>query len=74
MFLAVIIPQAKKDKIVCGLVVFCFIASFVATYIPFVKDMSDGTRTIILTVLISAGAAILFPRRDDIPKNTDNIE
>ncbi len=74
MFLAVIIPQAKKDKVVCGLVVFCFIASFVATYIPFVKDMSDGTRTIILTVLISAGAAILFPRRDDIPKNTDNIE
>ncbi len=65
MFLAVIIPQAKKDKIVCGIVAFCFAASYAATYIPFVRDMSDGTRTIILTVLISAGAAILFPRRDD---------
>lgn len=63
MFLAVIIPQAKKDKIVAGLVVFCFAISYAGTYAPFIKDLSDGTKTIIFTILISAGAAILFPRK-----------
>ncbi|MBQ6814756.1 MAG: AzlC family ABC transporter permease [Lachnospiraceae bacterium] len=63
MFLAVIIPQAKKDKVVAVLIVISFALSYLGTYIPFIKDMSDGTKTIIFTILISAGAAILFPRK-----------
>ena len=31
------------------------------SYLPGVSAMSDGTRTILLTVLISAAAAVLFP-------------
>lgn len=65
MFLAVIIPQAKKDKVIAGVIVICFIVSYVATYIPFFKDLSDGTKTIIFTVVISAIAAILFPRNTE---------
>lgn len=63
MFLAVIIPPARKDKIIAGLVFLSFAASYASTYLPFIKDMTDGTRTIILTVVISALAAILFPRQ-----------
>ncbi len=65
MFLAVIIPPARKDKIIAGLVVISFAASYASTYLPFMKDMTDGTRTIILTVVISAIAAIAFPKKMD---------
>jgi len=61
MFLAIIIPPAKKDRIVAVLIVLCFAASFAAGHLPYIRELSEGTRTIILTVLISAGAAILFP-------------
>ena len=33
--------------------------------LPFVSALSSGTRTIILTVLLSAGAALLFPISDE---------
>jgi len=65
MFLAVIIPPARKDKVVGVLIVICFAASWCASYMPVISDISSGTRTIILTVLISAGAAILFPRKSE---------
>ena len=53
MFLAVIIPPAKKNKVV---------GILVATVVPGISNLSGGTRTILLTVILSAGAAILFPR------------
>lgn len=62
MFLAVIIPPAKKDKIIAGLIIICFGASYAATKLPLLKDLTDGTRTIILTIVIASLAAILFPR------------
>jgi len=62
MFLAVIIPPAKKDKVIAGLIIICFGASYVATQLPILKDFTDGTRTIILTVVIASLAAILFPK------------
>ena len=61
MFLAVIIPPAKKNRVVAVLVAISFAASFAMSVIPVVKGLSGGTRTIILTVLISAAAAVLFP-------------
>ncbi len=64
MFLAVIIPPARKNKILVGLLLFCFAASSAATYLPIVSEIESGTRTILLTVLISAAAAILFPRKE----------
>ena len=64
MFLAVIIPPARKNKVIMAIVPICFAASFAATKIPFISGLADGTRTIILTVIIAAAAAILFPRKD----------
>ncbi len=64
MFLAVIIPPARKDKVIMAIVPICFAASFAATKTPFVSGLADGTRTIILTVIIAAAAALLFPRNE----------
>lgn len=62
MFLAVIIPPAKKSKIIAALIIVCFVSSYAAAYIPVISALSDGTRTIILTVIIASAAAILFPK------------
>ena len=63
MFLAVIIPPARKDKIIGGAVVVSFLMSFLAT--EFFPEISAGNRTIILTILIAGAAAILFPVEED---------
>ena len=71
MFLAVIIPPARKDKIIASIIVICFALSFLSCYIPFIKEMSDGTKTILLTVTISTAAAILFPRKEEAEATND---
>ena len=65
MFFAVIIPPARKSKVIAGLIAVCFILSYVCSVLPWVGALSDGTRTIILTVALSSLAAILFPRREE---------
>ena len=65
MFLAIIIPPARKNKVVAALVALSFALSFACNYLPGIASLSDGTRTILLTVLISCGAALLFPVKND---------
>ena len=65
MFLAIIIPPARKNKVVAALVALSFALSFACNYLPGIASLSDGTRTILLTVLISCGAALLFPVEND---------
>ena len=61
MFLAIIAPPAKKDKVVAALIILAFATSYAASCLPVVSSISEGTRTIILTVILSAGAAYFFP-------------
>ena len=68
MFLAIIIPPARKNKVVAVLVALSFALSFVCNFLPGIAALSDGTRTILLTVLISCGAAVLFPVKPDQPE------
>lgn len=65
MFLACIIPEGKRNKIVLGFIVVSFILSFSASIIPIIKGISEGTRIIVLTVIISTVAALLFPIKDE---------
>ena len=48
-------------QIVAALVAISFALSFACTYLPGISALSDGTRTIILTVAISCAGALLFP-------------
>lgn len=65
MFLAVIIPAARQSKVIAGLIALCFAASYGAAHLPVVSRISGGTRTIILTVALSAAAALLFPKNTE---------
>ncbi len=63
MFLAIIIPPVRKNRILFGLILAAFACSFVFSRL--LPSLSEGMRTIILTVGLSAGAALLFPRKDE---------
>ena len=65
MFLAVIIPPARKDRAVAAAVAVSFVCSYLAVKLPVVSGLSQGNRTIILTVLISAVFAALIPRKPE---------
>ena len=71
MFLAIIIPPARKSRIVAALVAVSFALSFACNYLPGIASLSDGTRTILLTVLISGAAAVLFPVKDQEANEDD---
>ena len=62
MFLAIIVPPAKENRVVLGCVLSAFAASAGFAFLPVLRDLSSGNRTIILTVVISALVAVLFPR------------
>ena len=64
MFIAVFIPPAKKDKVILGCVAASFAAALLFDLVPQLSEISAGTRTILLTVIISAAAAALFPREE----------
>ena len=42
-----------------------FALSFAASRLPFLANVSDGTKTIVLTLVISAAAAALFPVKEE---------
>lgn len=65
MFLAVIIPPARKERIIGIIIVICFVLSYAFSRMKIFSFISSGTKTIILTVVISALASILFPKKDE---------
>lgn len=65
MFLAIIIPPAKENKIIAGIVVISMGLSLAFAKLPFLASLSSGFRVIILTVLIALVAAILFPVKEE---------
>ena len=64
MFIWVIIPPARDNRIIGALVAISFIASFACANMPVISDLSGGTRTIILTIAIAAIGAILHPVKE----------
>ena len=65
MFLAIIIPPSKKNPVVLGCVCVSFAASWLCSVLPLTSGLSEGTRTILLTILIASAAAALFPVQDE---------
>ena len=64
MFIAIFVPPSKTSKVIGGLVLVSMALSFAFNRIPVFNGMSSGIKTIILTVAISAAAALLFPIRE----------
>ena len=65
MFLAIIVPPARKSRTVLLLVIVSFAASGLFAVLPMLAALSGGMKTIVLTVSISALAAVLFPVREE---------
>ena len=65
MFLAIIIPPAKQNKIIAGIIIISMAASFMFSILPLLSAISSGLRVIILTVVISLAAALLFPVKEE---------
>ena len=65
MFLAIIIPPARRDKIIAALVSVSFALSFLANRLSLLDGISSGIKTIVLTVVIAGAAAILFPVKEE---------
>ena len=61
MFLAIIIPPARKSRVIAGLVAASFGASYAFARLPGLRELSGGTRTVILTLLLAGLAAAFFP-------------
>ncbi len=65
MFIAIIIPASRTNKVVGGVVIISFLVSFIVSKIPLFGRLSDSMKISILTVLIAGAAAALFPVKDD---------
>lgn len=62
MFLAVIMPAARADRVVLACVLVSFAASYAAAHlIPLTMAWSSGTRIIVLTIVIATVAALICP-------------
>ncbi len=63
MFIAIIIPKAKHNKVIFYLIIISFLVSFLFDH--FKLDISLGTKTILLTIILSALAAYFFPIKEE---------
>ena len=61
MFLAIIIPPARKNRVLAVLTAMGFLTSFLCSVLPLLSSWSEGSRTVLLTVLLSGLAAFFFP-------------
>ena len=64
MFLAIIIPPARQNRVVAVLVAVSFACSFAFSVLPFVSAPASRMRPIVLPVAISAAGALLRPLAD----------
>jgi Predicted branched-chain amino acid permease (azaleucine resistance) len=65
MFIAVVIPPARTSKVLAGLVGISMLVSAGVSAAPVLRGISPGIRIVLLTLLLSGAAAVLFPIREE---------
>ncbi|MCD7820523.1 MAG: AzlC family ABC transporter permease [Lachnospiraceae bacterium] len=65
MFLAVIIPPAKTNRAVLGVVIGAMAVSSLFAYAPLLKQVSSGFVIIITTVVVAGAAAYFCPIKEE---------
>ena len=61
MFMAVVLPVARRERAVCMVAVLAALLSVALRYLPFVSGLSGGYRMILCAVGASAAGAALWP-------------
>lgn len=65
MFIAIVVPAARKVRPVLIVAVLAALLSSVLYYVPAFSEISTGTSIIICTVAASAAGALLFPVHEE---------
>ncbi len=65
MFIAIIIPPARKSIKLSGVIVFSMCASYIFSLKSVLPFITSGTKNIILIVIISLLASLLFPVKEE---------
>jgi predicted branched-subunit amino acid permease len=65
MFIAIVIPPARENRVLAGIVLLSMGLSFLFAKAPILRNSSSGFRIILLTLLIAGVAAWLFPVKDE---------
>ena len=76
MFLAIILPPARKSRVIAVLVAISMVASLLLALACDAfgwTGFTEGFRIIVLTVAISLGAAILFPVRESTGEEVSDV-
>ena len=66
MFIAVIVPPARQNRVIAVLIVLSMALSWLFSAVELFRFMSSGAQVIVLTVAISAFAAWRFPIREEV--------
>ena len=65
MFIAIVVPPARKEKPVLAVVVLALVLSCLFTWLPGLQVVSSGISIVICTVAAAAVCAALFPIKDE---------
>ncbi len=65
MFIAIVIPPARDNKNILMAVIIAVVMSFIFNYAPVLKNISGGWTIIVITLIVSALCATLFPVNTD---------
>ena len=73
MFVAIVVPPARGNRVLTGLVMISLLASGIFAWVPVLGQLSSGFRIMILTIVLAGAAAILFPveEREEV-KESEN--
>ena len=73
MFIAIIIPPAKKSRPILGAILIAVVVTCILKYVPVFDFITDGFAMIIATLIGAGVMAFVAPIKDD-DKNADNID
>ncbi len=74
MFIAIIVPPARKNRLLGLLILVSMSASWIFARLSFFDSISGGMKVILLTVFLSGAAALLFPVRQNPAGETEPEE
>ena len=65
MFIAIVVPPARKEKPVLAAVVLALIFNCLFTWLPALQNVSSGISIVLCTVAAASLCAVLFPVKDE---------
>jgi predicted branched-subunit amino acid permease len=65
MFIAIVVPQAKKEQPILIAVILALILSCLFAWVPWLNQISSGLAIVICTVVAASVCALLFPVQDE---------